>query len=113
MKSRTSAKVNSNVHPVYVDVIQVEFSQYSDDPEMVRNWRHWSLKDIIKILKDMVKPGKCYGTTAVEVGNIILCKLLKAAADPNVPFEAIEKTVNTALKTPAFLKEYSVLCGFK
>ena len=113
MKSRTSAKVNANVHPVYVDVIQVEFSQNSDEPEMVRNWRDWSLKDIIKIFKDMVKPGKCYGTTAVEVGNIILCKLLKAAADPNVPFEAIEKTVYTALKTPAFLKEYSVLCGFK
>ena len=113
MKSRTSAKVNANVHPVYVDVIQVEFSQNSDDPEMVRNWRDWSLKDIIKILKDMVKPGKCYGTTAVEVGNIVLCKLLKAAADPNVSFDAIEETVYTALKTPAFMKEYSVLCGFK
>ena len=113
MMSQTSANVDANVNPVYADVIQVEFSQNSDDPEMVRNWRDWSLKDIIKILKDMVKPGKCYGTTAVEVGNIILCKLLKAAADPNVPFEAIEKTVYTALKTPAFLKEYSVLCGFK
>ena len=113
MMSQTSANVDANVNPVYEDVIQVEFSQNSDDPEMVRNWRDWSLKDIIKILKDMVKPGKCYGTTAVEVGNIILCKLLKAAADPNVPFEAIEKTVYTALKTPAFLKEYSVLCGFK
>ena len=44
MKSRTSAKVNANVYPVYVDVIQVEFSQDSDDPEMVRNWRDWSLK---------------------------------------------------------------------
>ena len=113
MMSSTSAKVNANIHPVYADVIQVEFSQNSDDPEMVRNWRDQSLKDIIKILKDMVKPGKCYGTTAVEVGNIVLYKLLKAAADPNVSFEAIEETVYTALKTPAFMKEYSVLCGFK
>ena len=113
MKSRISAKVNANVHPVYVDVIQVEFSQNSDDPEMVRNWRDWSLKDIIKILKDMVKPGKCYGTTANEVGNIVFRKLLEAAADPNVPFEMIEETVHTALKTPACLKEYNVLCSFK
>ena len=59
MMSQTSANVDANVNPVYADVIQVEFSQNSDDPEMVRNWRDWSLKDIIKILKDMVKPGKC------------------------------------------------------
>ena len=111
--SSTSADANANVYPVYADVIKVEFSQNSDDPEIVRNWRDWSLKDIIKILKDMVKPGKCYGTTAVEVGNIVLYKLLKAAADPNVSFEAIEETVYTALKTPAFMKEYNVLCGFK
>ena len=113
MMSSTRADVNANVHPMHADVIQVEFSKNSDDPEMVRNWRDWSLKDIIKILKDMVKPGKCYGTSAVEVGNIVLFKLLKAAADPNVSFEAIEETVYTALKTPAFMKEYNVLCGFK
>ena len=113
MMSSTRTDVNANVHPVHADVIQVEFSKNSDDPEMVRNWRDWSLKDIIKILKDMVKPGKCYGTSAVEVGNIVLFKLLKAAADPNVSFEAIEETVYTALKTPAFMKEYNVLCGFK
>ena len=113
MMSQTSANVNANVHPVYADVIQVEFSQDSDDPEMVRNWRDWSLKDIIKILKDMVKPGKCYGTTADEVGNIVFRKLLEAAADPNVPFEMIEETVHTALKTPACLKKYNVLCSFK
>ena len=82
--SQTSANVDANVNPVYADVIQVEFSQNSDDPEMVRNWRDWSLKD-------MVKPGKCYGTTAVEVGNIILCKLLKAAADPNVLSRRLKK----------------------
>ena len=113
MMSQTSANVNANVHPVYADVIQVEFSQDSDDPEMVRNWRDWSLKDIIKILKDMVKPGKCYGTTANEVGNIVFRKLLEAAADPNVPFEMIEETVHMALKTPACLKQYNVLCSFK
>ena len=113
MMSSTRTDVNANVHPVHADVIQVEFSKNSDDPEMVRNWRDWSLKDIIKILKDMVKPGKCYGTSAVEVGNIVLFKLLKAAADPNVSFEAIEETVYTALKTPAFMKKYNVLRGFK
>ena len=113
MMSQTSVNVDANVNPVYADVIQVEFSQNSDDPEMVRNWMDWSLKDIIKILKDMVKPGKCYGTTANEVGNIVFRKLLEAAADPNVPFEMIEETVHTALKTPACLKKYNVLCSFK
>ena len=44
MMSQTSANVDANVNPVYADVIQVEFSQNSDDPEMVRNWRDWSLK---------------------------------------------------------------------
>ena len=61
----------------------------------------------------MVKPEKCYGVTAVVMGNIVFRKLLEAAADPNVPFEVIEKTVHTVLETPVFCKEKSVLSGFK
>ena len=38
---------------------------------------------------------------------------MEAASDPNVPFELIEETAYTALKTPAFFKERSVLTGFK
>ena len=61
----------------------------------------------------MAKPEKCYGVTAVVMGNIVFRKLLEAAADPNVPFEVIEKTVHTVLETPVFCKEKSVLSGFK
>ena len=47
------------------------------------------------------------------MGNIVFHKLLEAAADPNVLFEVIEKTVHTVLETPVFCKERSVLSGFK
>ena len=47
------------------------------------------------------------------MGNIVLRKLLEAAADPNVPFEVIEETVHTALEAPVFFKKKSVLRGFK
>ena len=46
----------------------------------------------------MVKPEKCYGVTAVVMGNIVFHKLLEAAADPNVPFELIEETVIRLLR---------------
>ena len=61
----------------------------------------------------MVKPEKCYGVTAVVMGNIVFRKLLEAAADPNVPFEVIEETVHTALETPAFMREFDVLNAFQ
>ena len=115
MISSTSANVDANINPVNADVIQVRFELLgeSGDHGMFKGWRNWSLQDIVRILKDMAKPGEGHGLAAVVIGNIVLRKLLEAAADPNVPFEAIEKTVYTALKTPAFLKKYSVLCGFK
>ena len=112
MMSQTSADVNANVNPVYAEVIKVKLFQDSTHPEMVKGWKDWSLKDITKILKDMIKPGKCYGVSGVEVGNIVFRKLLEAAADPNVPFEVIEEIVHTALETPALMNKFSVLYGF-
>ena len=47
------------------------------------------------------------------MGNIVFHKLLETAADPNVPLEVIEETVHTALKTPAFMREFDVLNVFK
>ena len=115
MISSTSANVDANINPVYADVIQVRFELLgeSGDHGMFKGWRNWSLQDIVRILKYMAKPGECHGLTAVVMGNIVLPKLLEAAADPNVPFEVIEKTVHTVLETPVFCKERSVLSGFK
>ena len=112
MMSSTSANVDTNVNQINVDVIKVttveELSE-SDFPEMFEGWENWSLQDIVRILKDM----KSYGWGAVVMGNIVFRKLLEAAADPNVPFEVIEETVQTVLETPVFCKERSVLSGFK
>ena len=115
MISSTSANVDANINPVYADVIQVRFELLgeSGDNEMFKGWRNWSLQDIVRILKDMAKPGECHGLAAVVMGNIVLRKLLEAAADPNVPFEVIEETVHTALEAPVFFKKKSVLRGFK
>ena len=46
---------------------------------------------------------------AVVMGNIVLLKLLEAAADPNVPFEVIEETIHTALEAPVYFGKYDVL----
>ena len=93
--------MDTNVNQINVDVIKVttveELSE-SDFPEMFEGWENWSLQDIVRILKDM----KSYGWGAVVMGNIVFRKFLEAAADPNVPFEVIEKTVHTALETPVF-----------
>ena len=110
--SQTSANVDANVNPVNADVIKVYLLDKSDDPELVKDWRNWTLQDIVRILKDMAKPEKCYGVTAVEVGNIVLRKLLEAAA-ANAPFELIEETVHTALETPAYMRRGNVLSGYK
>ena len=59
---------------------------------MFEGWRNWTLRDIVRILKDMAKPKKCHGMIAVAMGNIVFIKLLEAAADPNVPFKVIEET---------------------
>ena len=57
MMSSTSANVNANVNPVYADVVKVDLmDNNSDDPEMVKDWRNWTLQDIVRILRDMAKP---------------------------------------------------------
>ena len=112
MISSTSTYVNANVNPVNADVIKVYLLDKSDDPELVKDWRNWTLQDIVRILKDMAKPEKCYGVTAVEVGNIVFRKLLEAAA-ANAPFELIEETVHRALEEPAYMRRGNVLSGFK
>ena len=96
MISSTSANVDANINPVYADVIQVrlELLGESGDHGMFKGWRNWSLQDIVRILKEMAKPGECHGLTAVVMGNIVLRKLLEAAADPNVLLEVIEETVH-------------------
>ena len=112
MMSSTSANVNTNVNHVNADVVKVttfELLNECDFPEMFEGWKNWSLQDIVRILKDM----RSYGLGAVVMGNIVFHKLLEAAADPNVLFEVIEKTVHTTLETPVFCKEMSVLSGFK
>ena len=112
MMSQTSANVDANVNPVYADVVKVttiEKLSECDLPEMFDGWENWSLQDIVRILKD----SRSYGWGAVVMGNIVFRKLLEAAADPNVPFEVIEETVHTALETPVFCKQKSVLSGFK
>jgi len=114
--SSTSAYVDANVNQVYADVIKVELSEFlheSDELRMFEDWRNWTLQDIVRILKDMAKPGEFHGVTGVAMGNIVFRKLLEAAADPNVPFELIEETVHTALEAPAFCQDSSVLTGFK
>ena len=58
MISSTSIYVNSNVNPVKADVIKVDLVDKSDDPELVKDWRNWTLQDIVRILKDMAKPEK-------------------------------------------------------
>jgi len=116
MISQKSANVDANVNPVYANVVQVKLSEFLDEPdelEMFEGWRNWTLRDINRILKDMAKLKTCYGMAAVAMGNIALRKLLEAAADPNVPFKVIEETILTTLKVSVFLKEKSVLSGFK
>ena len=58
MISSTSIYVNANVNPVNVDVIKVDLVDKSDEPELVKDWRNWTLQDIVRILKDMAKPEK-------------------------------------------------------
>ena len=115
MMSQTSANVDANVNPVYADVIKVKLSEFLKEPDdlrMFEGWRNWSLRDIVKILKDMARPEKCHGVTAFVMGNIVLRKLLEAATDANIPFEVIEETVHTALEAPIYLKKYDVLNSF-
>ena len=116
MISPTSTNVNANVNPVSADVIQVKLSELLNEPDdlkMFEGWRNWSLQDIVRILKDMAKPEEYHGVSAFAMGNIVFLKLLEAATDPNVSFEVIDETVHTALETPACMRKFGVLTGFK
>ena len=80
MMSSTIANVNANVNQVYADVVQVNLSEFLDEPGelgMFEGWRNWTLRDIVRILKDIAKLKKCYGMSAVAMGNIVLHKLLE------------------------------------
>ena len=98
MMSQTSANVDANsTPPTYV--IEVE---RLGDAEELNGWEKWSLKDVIRVLEDMTK--KWYGGSAVDMGSILLYKLLEAAADPNVPFELIKETAHAGLELPVCMQ---------
>jgi len=80
MMSKTSANVDAIINPVHVDVVHVKLTEFLDEPyalEMFEGWRNWNLRDIVRILKDIAKLKKCYGMSAVAMGNIVLHKLLE------------------------------------
>ena len=80
MMSKTSANVDAIINPVHVDVVHVKLTEFLDEPyalEMFEGWRNWTLRDIVRILKDIAKLKKCYGMSAVAMGNIVLHKLLE------------------------------------
>ena len=104
MMLSTSSDLNANVNPVYADVVKVDLmDNNSDDPEMVKDWRNWTLQDIVRILKEISQPRECHGVTAFVMGNFALHKLLEKEADPNVPFEVIEKTVHIIILKNIFI----------
>ena len=101
MMSQTSANVDANTTPPAY-VIEVK---RRDDAEELNGWEKWSLEDVMKVLKDMTKGW--YGVRAMDMGNILLYKLLEAAANPNVPFELIEETAHAGLEWPTYMQRKS------
>ena len=97
--------MNANVNPVYADVVKVDLCliKARNNPEMWKGWRNWSLQDIVRILKEISQPRECHGVTAFVMGNFALHKLLEKEADPNVPFEVIEKTVHIIILKNIFI----------
>ena len=80
MMSKTSANVDAIINPVHVDVVHVKLTEFHDEPyalEMFEGWRNWTLRDIVRILKDIAKLKKCYGMSAITMGNIVLHILLE------------------------------------
>ena len=80
MMSKTSANLDAIINPVHTDVVHVKLTEFLDEPyalEMFEGWRNWTLRDIVRILKDIAKLKKCYGMSAVAMGNIVLHKLLE------------------------------------
>ena len=122
MMSQTSANVDANVNPVYAE-IRIEKCT-DDDVGLLDGWEHWSLEDIIRTIESMKKAETEYGEVLFYLGKITLNKLLKAANDPNVSFDLIEKTVNLALHTNltvtdgniiefvGFLGDWELICNF-
>ena len=93
MISHSSANVDANP-PAY---LEVHIDKDCESPELLDGWELWSLEDIIhvvELMKEGKRNGECYLLLASNLGQITFNKLLKAADDPNIPFELIEKTVN-------------------
>ena len=110
MVSQTSANVNANVNPIYADIRIEECC----NGEMLDGWERWSLEDVIHTIESMKKT-RTYGCLVSSyLGLIIFNKLLKAAEDPNVPFDLIERTVHLALRTkvPAIDDNIFAMAGF-
>ena len=92
--SSTSADVNANVDPVYADICIEDCS----DVELLDGWEHWSLEDIIRIIESIKEEGGNIGRMPFYLALITFNKLLKAADDPNVSFDLIERTVHVTLR---------------
>ena len=69
----------------------------SEDAELLKGWKEWSLEDIIHRLNS-AKWSACLGASG-PFGEIVFLKLLEAANNPNIPFELIEKVVHITLRT--------------
>ena len=123
MMSQTSANVDANP-PAYMEV---RIDKDCGDIELLDGWENWSLEDIIRVvelMKEGKRNGRHYSLVATNLGQITLNKLLKAADDPNVPFERIEETVNLVLhenltildtnilEFTGFLKGWQPVCEF-
>ena len=90
MMSQTSANVNANP-PAYMEV---RIDKDCGDIGLFDGLENWSLEDIIRVvelMKEGKRNGRHYSLLATNLGQITLNKLLKAADDPNIPFELIEK----------------------
>ena len=121
--SQTSANVNANP-PAYMEV---RIDKDCEDIELLDGWENWSLEDIIRVvelMKEGKRNGRHYSLLATNLGQITLNKLLKAADDPNIPFELIEKTVNlmvhenvtaidgNILDFTGFVMRWQLICDF-
>lgn len=98
MMSQTSAETNANINPPgYMEIHFEEKYLTESGRKLLEGWEHWSLEDVNKTLE--VIDGEIWGAEAGYLGRIIFNVLLKAANDPEIPFEAIEGTVLKTLNT--------------
>jgi len=90
MMSQTSAEMNVNINPPgYMEICINHVTEKGK--KLLNGWERWSLEDVNRTLDVLKEPG--HRSAAQYVGQIIFNVLLKAANDPKIPFEAIEKTV--------------------